>query len=320
MDYPTLTLLITILWTIIFFFISSHGNKRSNFSKLPPGPRPYPIIGNILELLRSNPLEAFTQLSKTYGPIMTVKLGSTTTIVISSPQIAKEVLHTNDIVFSNRTVPDAARTLGHDKVSVVWMPTSAKWRALRRVCATKIFSTQQLDSTQFHRKRKMQDLLNYVHERCHKGEAFDFGEAILATVMNSISETLISMDLFHYYADNKSREFKEMVFGIMEEVGRPNLVDFFPFFKLFDPQGVRARMTNHFGKLLAFFDGVMEERMTSRATESKECNDVLDSFLDLLKEESSQLSRHDVLHLFSVSISVSTLYIYIGYQFDFKIT
>lgn len=316
-------LLISILWTIIFFFISFHGSKiTSKPSKLPPGPRPYPIIGNILELVGSNPLVVFTHLSKTYGPIMTLKLGTTTTIVVSSPQIAKEALHTNDIVFSSRAVPDAAKTLGHHKVSMVWMPPSAKWRTLRRACATKIFSSQQLDSTQFHRKRKIQDLLNFVHQCCQKGGAFDFGEVILATVMNSISETFISMDLFRYYnhddaSDQKSRGFKEMVLGIMEEVGRPNVVDFFPFFRLFDPQGVRARMRNHFGKLLAFFDGVMEERIRLRASESnEECNDVLDSFLDLLKEESSQLSRRDVLHLFTVSIFQFAFFL-IKFQFAF---
>ncbi|RHN55913.1 putative cytochrome P450 [Medicago truncatula] len=77
---------------------------------------------------------------------------------------------------------------------MVWIPPSAKWRTLRKACATKIFSSQQLDSTKFHRKRKVQDLINYVHKCCEKGEAFDFGEVSFATVMNSISETFISMD------------------------------------------------------------------------------------------------------------------------------
>ncbi|RHN55914.1 putative geraniol 8-hydroxylase [Medicago truncatula] len=78
----------------------------------------------------------------------------------------------------------------------------------------------------------------------------------------------------------------------MEEVGRPNVVDFFTFFKYFDPQGVRKRMRSYFGKLLDFFDEVMEERIHSRASnQSKKYNDVLDSFLDLVNQESSELCR-----------------------------
>lgn len=168
MDYTTFMLFISILWTIIFLLITSHRTKTSkSSSKLPAGPLPYPIIGNILELVGKNPLDAFTHLSKIYAPIITLKLGISTTIVISSPKIAKEALHTYDIVFSSRTVPDAAKTLGHDKVSMVWIPPSAKWRTLRKACATKIFSPQQLDTTKFHRKRKVQDLINYVRKAKH---------------------------------------------------------------------------------------------------------------------------------------------------------
>lgn len=189
MDYSALLLLISFVFIIIFSIISTYINKTTkSICKLPPGPHPYPVIGNILEL-GTNPLKSFTHLSKTYGPIMTLKLGSITTIVISSPQIAKEALSTNDQVFSNRTTPDTIRALDHYKVSVVWMPSSPKWRNLRRVCATKIFSPQQLDSTQFHRKRKVQVLLNYVNECCMKGEALDIGEAIFTTVLNSVSNT-----------------------------------------------------------------------------------------------------------------------------------
>ncbi|BAT97803.1 hypothetical protein VIGAN_09135900 [Vigna angularis var. angularis] len=97
---------------------------------------------------------------------MSLKLGSTTTIVISSPHVAKEVLQKHDQIFSNRTIPDTLRALDHHILSVVWMPPSALWRTLRRACATKVFSSQQLDSTQVCRQRKVQELMDYVKERC----------------------------------------------------------------------------------------------------------------------------------------------------------
>jgi len=62
-------------------------------------------------------------------------------------------------------------------------------------------------------------------------------------------------------------------------------------------------MRNYFGKLLNYFDEVMEERILTRASDqSKKYNDVLDSFLDLLNQESSELCRHDV-GLISISTS-----------------
>ncbi|XP_028801273.1 geraniol 8-hydroxylase-like [Neltuma alba] len=296
MDFFTvlLSLLFPFLWAFLHILIS---NKISRSSKhLPPGPSPLPVIGNILDL-GNNPHQSLTNLSKRYGPIMTLKLGTITTIVISTVAMAKEVLHTNDLVFSSRTVPDSVSSLGHDRVSVVWISASAKWRSLRRACSTELFSPKRLDSTQSLRQKKMQELLDVVEGRCKKGEAVDIGKAAFTTALNSISNTFFSMDLA-YYSSDRAQEFKDTIWGIMEEAGRPNIVDYFPVFRGLDPQGVRARMDYYFGKLLKFFDGIVEEKLRLRSlkAESEITNDVMDSFLNLLIN--SQLTREEVLHLF----------------------
>ncbi|KAJ1413672.1 Cytochrome P450 [Sesbania bispinosa] len=304
MDYLSLLLLISLVWISIHVLISTLRIKTPKSSKYPPGPNPFPIIGNILEL-GNQPHQALAKLSQTYGPVMSLKLGNITTIVISSPQVAKEVMHKYDQIFSNRTIPDTLTALDHHKFSVVWMPPLAMWRTLRKACATKVFSSQQLDSTQVLRQRKVQELLDHVKECCKKGQALDIGEASFTTVLNSISNTFFSMDLAHYTSD-KSQEFKDIVWGIMEEAGKPNVVDFFPIFRLLDPQGARTRMNNYFEKLISFFDGLIEERLHLRASENeiKASNDVLDSMIELMLEDNSQVSRPHVLHLFLVSIFI----------------
>ena len=174
MDYLSLLLLIFFVLAITSILISNLTSK--SFKKLPPGPRCLPIIGNILEL-GSQPHQALTKLSKIYGPIITLQLGKITTVVVSSPEIAKEVLHKYDQFFSTRTVPDTLRALDHNVLSVGWMPLSAQWRTLRRACATRIFSNQQLDLTEICRQRKVHDLLNYLDEKCRNKEALDIGKS-----------------------------------------------------------------------------------------------------------------------------------------------
>ena len=63
---------------------------------------------------------------------------------------------------------------------------------------------------------------------CKKGESLDIGEAAFIMVLNSLSNTLFSVDLADYASD-KSQDFKEIVLGIVEEAGRPNFFDFFFF-------------------------------------------------------------------------------------------
>lgn len=83
MEYYTLSLIfVPIIFTTLFFL------QTLSKSKLPPGPKPWPIIGS-LHKLGDRPHRAVAELSKIYGPIMSLKLGTITTIVISSPEIVK---------------------------------------------------------------------------------------------------------------------------------------------------------------------------------------------------------------------------------------
>ncbi|MED6181786.1 hypothetical protein PIB30_022672 [Stylosanthes scabra] len=307
MDYNLTLLLFIILSFLVSTFLFSFIIQKQHSKHLPPGPKPYPIIGNLLHLLltnknNSNSLQSFINLSKTYGPIITLKLGTLTSIVISSPQIAKEALQKNDVALSNRTIPYtfSSSIEEHMNNSIVFLPSSTKWKLFRRACATRIFSPQRLDATQIQRKRKVQDLLEFLHECCKKGEALDIGEAIFKTVLNSISNTFISMDLVDYYDNEKFKVFKDIVFGLTEESTRPCLGDFFPLLGFLNSRGARARTKDRNDKLYAVIDGAMEKRIRLRDSKgdySGEINDALDSLLDLVNEEGSEFNRHYVVHL-----------------------
>ncbi|XP_057440358.1 cytochrome P450 76T24-like [Lotus japonicus] len=286
--------------TLTFFIFRCLYNQTKSSSNLPPGPRPLPIIGNILELGRNPPI-ALSKLSKIYGPIMTLKLGSITTIVISSPQLAKQVLQENSQAFSSRITPHAVQIYDHHKFAITWLPPTAQWRNQRRACATKIFSPKMLDSTKVVRQQKLQELLDYVKDKSLKCEVLSLGEAVFTPVLNSFSNTFFSLDLSHSASDEKSQEFKNIITGAMEDAGRPNVVDFFPILGPLDPQGFHARMSISFIKLRKIIDAIIEERMCSRVSKTDSgfevANDVLDSLLSNVGG-SSQLSREEMLHLF----------------------
>nr|GFA37538.1 geraniol 8-hydroxylase-like [Tanacetum cinerariifolium] len=73
---------------------------------MPPGPVALPIIGNLLEI-GPKPHESLANLSKKHGQLMTIRLGSVTSVVASTPDAAREILQRKDDVCSGRNVPDA---------------------------------------------------------------------------------------------------------------------------------------------------------------------------------------------------------------------
>ncbi|XP_054781991.1 cytochrome P450 76T24-like [Prosopis cineraria] len=214
--------------SILEFSTSLVRPTSSSSYKLPPGPRPYPVIGNILEL-GSDPLSSITNLSKSHGPIMSLN----------------------------------ARALNHHQVSIAWLPISPQWRALRRACVMKIFSTLKLDSTKILRQNKVEDLINHVHEYSIKGEAINPTEAFFNTVLNLVSNMLFSID-FACHGSDKAQEYKKLVIGIVDENGRPNVSDIFPTLSFLDPQGIRARMRGYHKKFYKLFDDIWEERLHFR--------------------------------------------------------
>ncbi|XP_058104709.1 geraniol 8-hydroxylase-like [Magnolia sinica] len=296
MEYSSFFLWISVTCSCIYVLLLL-AKKRSDQGRLPPGPFPLPIVGSLFKL-GNKPNESLAQLSTTYGPLMTLKLGYVTTIVVSSAKIAKEILQKNDKVLSGRTVVDAIRALRHHEASMAWLPPNTRWRRLRFLCNTHIFTTQRLDSSQDLRQKKVQELIAYIGENCRTGRAVDIGKAAFVTALNLISNTVFSVDLVDLNSKS-TQEFKDLVSEIMVDVGRPNLGDYFPLIRPIDLQGIRRRVTAKFQKLHTIFDQLIDQRLRSRSLpDTPRRDDFLDLLLDQSEVSGSELDRHDIKTLF----------------------
>ncbi|CAN0908720.1 Geraniol 8-hydroxylase [Linum grandiflorum] len=267
-------------------------------AKLPPGPSRLPIIGN-LHNLGDKPHQSLTQLAKIHGPIMSLKLGQVTTIVASSPAIAKEILQKHDLVLSNRHLVQTFRSCDHHEFGVTVLPMGAKWRNLRKVCNTHLFTTQKLDSNRELRSKTIEGLIESVRCNASEGKAVDIGNAAFRTIFSAMSMMVFSLDLTDE-ASQDAMEFKEVTRGIMDECGKPNLGDYFPFLVVMDLQGIQRRARRHFGKVLNLFGRIIEERLKNRKSEGYVTgNDMLDTLLDINEENPEASMDSDVIkHLF----------------------
>lgn len=298
----TLSYLVIFTFSLLLllkFLIPTKKTNQKNHSKLPPGPTPLPIIGNLLKL-GNKPHHSLANLSNIHGPIMTLKLGQITTIVVSSADIAKEVLQTHDNLLSNRTVPDALSVLNHDQYSLSFMRVSPRWRDLRKICNNQLFSNKTLDSSQPLRRRKLQNLLDDIRKCSEAEEAVDIGRVAFMTTINLLSNTFFSADFVH--SAEEAGEYKEIVVSILKEVGVPNLSDFFPMLKVFDLQGIRRRSVVSVRKVLSIFRRFVGERLKMReGTGSIGNDDVLDALLNIsLDDGKIEMDKDEIEHLLLV--------------------
>ncbi|KAI9076640.1 hypothetical protein K1719_041405 [Acacia pycnantha] len=283
MDLVSCILICVFTFIFIQALCSFHGRSSAGNHRLPPGPPPFPVIGNLLEL-GDKPHKSLTKLAKTYGPIMSLRLGQVTTVVVSSADMAKGVLLTHDQFLSDRTVPDAMKAVNHHDYSLPFLPVSPRWRSLRKLCNNQLFGHKVLDASQDLRRRKVQQLIQEVEQSSVTGEAVDIGKVAFKTTLNLLSNTIFSVDLVQ--SAGTAGEFRETVAGIMKELGAPNVADYFPVLKKLDPQGVKKRTAINFSKILdVFHDLVSRRKKLGENTGSFTKNDMLDV---LLSEENRE--------------------------------
>eukprot|EP01018_Ginkgo_biloba_P019029 Gb_39503 [translate_table: standard] len=274
-------------------------------ARLPPGPRGWPIVGNLFQL-GQRPNVSLSALARKYGPLMTLHLGMQTTVVVSSPAMAKEFLSKNDNLFSGRIVKQAQKALSFHQSSLIWSQYAGpRWRMLRRICNNELFSAKRLEALQHLRRDQAFGTMQLIHDHYYaKGKSVNIGQTLFVTSFNLLGNMMFSQNVLNPHSDQDADELKETVWKVMEIVGAPNLADFFPFLQFLDPQGLRRDTERCMVKVYALFDKFIESRLASRSQKScaPDSNDFLDILLDFRgddeKGEVAQFSRSDIKAVF----------------------
>ncbi|GJN04507.1 hypothetical protein PR202_ga22060 [Eleusine coracana subsp. coracana] len=68
------------------------GGGKNPSPRLPPGPWQLPIIGSVHHLLRGLPHHTIRNLSQQYGSLMMLRICERVIFVVSSAEVAREVL------------------------------------------------------------------------------------------------------------------------------------------------------------------------------------------------------------------------------------
>ncbi|XP_057810416.1 premnaspirodiene oxygenase-like [Salvia miltiorrhiza] len=159
----TAALILSAIFLFIFLDNKWQKSKNGNSMKLPPGPKPLPIIGN-LHQISSPPFRCFTDLSKQYGPIMHLKLGETTAVVVSSPEIAKQMLKDLDPSFADRPQGVAMEIMWYNYSDIAFCPYGDYWRQMRKICVNELLSHRIVRSFQSIRRDEAARLLDSLRE------------------------------------------------------------------------------------------------------------------------------------------------------------
>ncbi|WOL11320.1 hypothetical protein Cni_G20082 [Canna indica] len=286
-----MALILVASLVLVFFLLKARFLKKKTSSKLPPGPPPLPIIGN-LHLLGRHPHLSLHRLSLTYGPVLYLALGETPTVVLSSSRAAREALRTHDLPLASRPPLYAAKKLFYGCSDVAFAPYGAYWRRVRKLCILELLSARRVESFAPARAAEVEVMLARL-------TAASGREVNLSKVLGMYANGVLCRAAFGREfvegGDYEKHGFESMLHEYQVLLGGFSLGDFIPSLEWLNAvTGLKRRLEKTFRRFDEFFDQILEDHTERRRRRKEggvdeEAKDLVDVMLDLQENETSEM-------------------------------
>ncbi len=234
---------------------------------LPPGPKLSAFQQLVYRPGAGNPLPFFTNLARTYGDVVTYRMGGEQVFLVSDPLLIRDILVTHNRKFmKGRGLQRAKRLLGEGLL------TSEGEHHLRQ---------RRLMQPAFHRERiagygsTMVSYADRLRNRWQPGATIDVAQEMMSLTLSIVGKTLFDADV-----EGQAKEVRQALKGVMESFWMMML----PFADLIEqlplPRMRRVRASRE--RLDAIIYGLIAERRAS----GRDHGDLLSMLLSARDEES----------------------------------
>ncbi|XP_070620300.1 cytochrome P450 2A5-like [Erythrolamprus reginae] len=193
--------------------------------KMPPGPTPLPLIGNLLQIDRNHLPHSLIKLSAKYGPVYTLQLGGRRIVVLCGYKAIKEALVDQASEFRDRG--------HHGTFDWIFRDHGVAFSNLEKSIPLRRFTITTLRNFGLGRRSIEERILEEAHFlvdalRDTKGAPFDPTYFLSRSVSNVISSII-----FGNRFDYEDQEFLALLTGILETFRfssspQGQLLDIFP--------------------------------------------------------------------------------------------
>ncbi|VVB13188.1 unnamed protein product [Arabis nemorensis] len=225
------------------------------------------------------------KLSRTYGGLLHLRLGFSHIFVVSSPDIARQVLQVQDQVFSNRPTTNAIRYLTYGSSDLAFSNYGPFWRRMRKLYVMMLFS------------RKRAESWISVDEEVHKSVRFvavNVGKPLnICKLSFSLTRDIVFRAAFGSSSSTSDEarldEFLEIIQEFSKLFGEFNVADYAPsWLSWIDPKGINGRVEKARKSLDGFIESIINDHLHKQKRERNiddEETDMVDQLLTFYKEE-----------------------------------
>ncbi|XP_065877734.1 cytochrome P450 71D445-like [Euphorbia lathyris] len=304
-------------WAIIsmitlIFLILIWNKIKTPTPNLPPGPWTLPLIGSMHHLIGCLPHQKMRDLSNKYGPIIHLKLGEVTHIVISSPEAAEQVLKIHGLMFAQRPQMSGARCISYGYKDITFSPYGDYWRQLRKITTMELLAAKRVESFRSIRDEETSKLIESI-------SCSESGSGInLMKMITSLTYCITSRAVYGKVLKGED-VFVTCLEKIMMELGRGiSIADAYPSIKWLEMfSGINKRVEKVHKQLDQTVEGILKQHRSARTNISSgvssmdQKEDLVDVLLNLQENGDLQIPLSDdtikalILDIFSAGVDTS---------------
>ncbi|KAL1208320.1 Cytochrome P450 83A1 [Cardamine amara subsp. amara] len=269
------------LAAVFLFFLYQKQNTKQY--KLPPGPLGLPVIGNIHQLESLNPQRFFAGWAKKYGPILSFKIGKRAMVVISSAELAKELLKTQDVNFADRPQHRGQEFITYGRRDMAFNNYTPYYREIRKMGMNHLFSPTRVATFKHVREEEARRMMDKINKAAETSEAVDISELML-TFTNSV----VCRQAFgkKYNEDGEEmKRFIKILYGTQSVFGMTFFSDFFPFCRFLDDwTGLTKYMMECFERQDTYLQEIIKETLNPNKVKP-ETESMIDLLMEIYKDQ-----------------------------------
>ncbi|KAF8028143.1 hypothetical protein BT93_E0912 [Corymbia citriodora subsp. variegata] len=286
------------IFTFALFYLSYKLYKSLTLN-LPPGPRPWPVVGNLYGV-KPVRFRCFSEWSRAYGPIISVWFGSTLNVIISSAELAREVLKENDQHLANRHRSRSAAKFSRDGKDLIWADYGPHYVKVRRLCTLELFSPRRLEALRPIREDEVTAMVESIYRDCtsleNKGKALMVKKYLGAVAFNNITRIVFGKRFVNGdgVMDEQGREFKAIVANGLKLGASLAMAEHVPWLRWLFPLEEEA-FAKHCARRDCLTRAIMEEHALARQKPGGAKQHFVDALLTL--QGSYDLSEDTIIGL-----------------------
>lgn len=285
-----LTPIAAVLAVIAFFLI-----RKFRF-KLPPGPRPWPIVGNLYDI-KPVRFRCYADWARQYGPVISVWFGSTLNVIVSNTELAKEVLKENDQQLADRHRSRSAARFSRDGQDLIWADYGPHYVKVRKVCTVELFTPKRLEALRPIREDEVTAMVESVFNDCSNSEKSVVVRKYLGSVaFNNITRLAFGKRFVNSEGviEDQGKEFKAIVSNGLKLGASLAMAEHIPWLRPLFPLEEDA-FAKHNERRDRLTRAIMEEHTVARQKSGGAKQHFVDALLTL--QEKYDLSEDTIMGL-----------------------